>query len=194
MSLSNLATTTTVGTLLNEHPNNPVHDTHFVSASNKTWVRDHPPVANINLHVYVDEQNAVHGTFDGPLEPLNTDDDVRLASAAYPPNPRAWRIASESDAANWFHHEISNVVLPAFQYYPDVLQAAEASPLTAERVDEVVDILYSTGRPRDKKPVLVVEMKRWLIDYNFWTKTKGDKKKADAKPQERLSRELRGCV
>ncbi|OIW31922.1 hypothetical protein CONLIGDRAFT_712357 [Coniochaeta ligniaria NRRL 30616] len=106
------------------HPSNRVKETGYTSQSSKAWLKHHPEITKFNLHTFEQTDSsgvqAVQADFDGPLEPLDADDEMRIATTVYPPNAREWRISSETDAANWFHHEISNVVLPAFSHYPTV--------------------------------------------------------------------------
>lgn len=135
------------------------------------------------------DESGVQATFDGPLEPLLTDDRLRTSTPAYPPNKRDWRLSTEADASNWFHHEISNVVLPGFKDYPTLLQVSEAKALGDKKVDEVVDVMYTVGKARRKQVVLVIEMKRCLIDIGHWMGGRGE-----LESQRKLSRELRGCV
>jgi hypothetical protein len=184
-----MATVSTVGLLLQQHPVSLVRETGYRTQSNKGWLKDHPPVLRFELHTGR-ARGAIQANLDGPLEPLMVDDGFRFDTPAHPPNPRAWRFSSETDVANWFHHEVSNVVLAAFQRYPALLQVAEAGPLTHIQINERVDVMYTVGHGGSKQCVLVVEMKRNLIDSAYWMKVT----KRDMEGQQKLGRELRGYV
>jgi hypothetical protein len=104
------------------------------------------------------------------------DDKYLFALSAYPPDARSWRFHSESNLANCFRHEISNVVLPAVELYPAVLQVAEAGPLIDDsKIREVVDVTYTVGKGATKQCVLIVEIKRNRIRREFWAQQGGRK-------------------
>lgn len=185
-----MATPTTVGDLINSHPSNKVKDTGYTTATDKRWADKHAAITTFRVHTTYDESHVFTAQFDGPLEPLLADDELRWTMPAYPPNTRDWRLVSETDASNWFHHEISNVVLAAFSEYPALVQVSEATALSDKNIPETVDVMYTVGKPGHKLPVLIVEMKRCLLDIEYWQHGKG----GSLQGQRKLSRELRGLV
>jgi hypothetical protein len=134
---------TTVRSLLSEHSSNPVQDTGYYTDSRKRWQEKYTSITKFRVQTQVQNNGCVTANFD-PFLPLQEDDELRLNELAHPPNRRSWRLASKADAGNWFHHEVSNVVITAWAKYPNLLQTAEAPAMTETKVDETVDILYST--------------------------------------------------
>ena len=103
----------TIQALALEHPRNPIRETGYQTQSKKSWVSDHPPInmKRTSVCTWQVENHDTQATFEPQLQPAMIDDEYRFALPAYPPNARSWRFHSESDVANWFHHEIYNVVL-----------------------------------------------------------------------------------
>jgi len=183
-----MASPTPVQDLLEQHPENPIRDTLYSSNSNKPWAKNYPPIKNLHVHTYVNEDGGVGATYHEAFLDMYEDDDLRLQELAYPPNYRAWRLAYEEDGINWFHSEISNVVLAAWARYPAVLQASHEKPLTESRVTESVDIAYSVKRGTDRVHLAIGEFKRCLVSKVGWQAGKLNQS------QQGLSQELRGCV
>ncbi|KAK3938580.1 hypothetical protein QBC46DRAFT_365378 [Diplogelasinospora grovesii] len=165
---------TTVRSLLDEHP-------RYYTDSRKKWQDKYPAITKFHIQTQVQNNGCVTANFN-PFLPLQEDDELRLSELAYPPNCRSWRLASEADAGNWFHHEVSNVVIAAWAKYPNVLQTAEAPALTETKVDETVDILYSTYHANNtlRLQVAAGEWKRNTINAR------------ESASQQRLSQELKG--
>lgn len=159
---------TTVGSLLHQHPHNPVKETHNQSQSNKSWAKAYHPISKFKVWTSVQGPNAVVANFDDAFLGEYDDESLRLNQPAHPPNDRTWRLDSEADAVLWFHTEISNVVLAAFTGYPVVIQASHEKPLTGDRVDQVVDASYSIQYGNKRLPVAVGEFKRGLLRFEHW--------------------------
>lgn len=177
-----------VSTLLLTHPTNEVNNPRYYTPSRKPWVEEYLPITKVNVYTRYGRDGVVEAKFDGPLLPPLEDDEIRLAEPAYPPNDRQWRMEMEADIANWFHHEISNIVLPAWKNLPSLLQTSETSALREDQVTQHADVLYSTYVDRMMTCVLVGEMKRNLILPQHWLSGKP----CDSKTQASLSQELRG--
>jgi hypothetical protein len=98
------------------------------------------------------------------------DDDIaRLGEPAYPPNYRTWRLQSEEDGINWFHSEISNIVLAAWARYPNLLQVSHEKMLSETKSDpKVVDVAYSVEHECKRVHVAIGEFKRGLIAPDVW--------------------------
>jgi hypothetical protein len=179
---------TTVRSLLNEHSSNPVQETGYYTDSRKRWQEKYPSITKFRVHTQVQQDGCVVANFDSFLR-LQEDDEVRFNELAHPPNRRSWRLASEADAGNWFHHEVSNVVIAAWARYPNLLQTAEAPAMTETKVDETVDILYSTSHASNSRRLGVAagEWKRNTIMGAQWQAGN-----LTSVTQQRLSQELRG--
>lgn len=116
-----MASSVPVHELLNQHPDSPVHDTYYTSSTSKNWITHYPPIRKINVHTYVNANGGISADYDRAFLEVYEDDELRMQELAYPPNYRKWRMAYEEDGINWFHTEVSNVVLAAWARYPDVL-------------------------------------------------------------------------
>jgi hypothetical protein len=112
----------TTAALLSEHPTNYVYNTDYVTQSDKAWARDYCPNHNLLVHTSIDRDGLTHADFETPFLPRDHDDDLRLGASALPPNQRAWHLQSDADCELWFHSEISNIVLAAWNQYPAVTQ------------------------------------------------------------------------
>ena len=178
---------TTVGDLLLEQPINYTYNPGYVSATDKSWAKAYPPVTNVITRSRRNADGSVWADFDGPFLPEFADDELRRSLPANLPNTRKWRLETEADGENWFHSEVSNVVLAAWSECPSVLQASHIKPLTEETIPEVVDTTYSIKMQRLRLPVLIGEMKRNLIEADEWARGK-----IKGKSQLKLSQELRG--
>lgn len=180
-----------LGTILEEHSVNPVHETEYETDSDKKWVGLYHPITNLRVHTRLQVDGSVTATFDGPLHHESADDVFRKSQEATRPNRRRWHMDMESDAACWFNTEVSNVVLAGWAQCPDILQASEMKALSERKIEEVVDSTYSvkSRQWKDKKAVIIGEFKRCLIAQDDWQNGK-----FKTKPQHELSRELRGSV
>lgn len=114
------------------------------------------------------------------------DDKLRLTSILFLPNELRWRFNSEDDGISYFHTEISNIVLGAWQQHPALLQASEEKALTAQSSTEIVDVAYSINVNSNRKHVAIGEFKRCLIAQRQW------QEKNLSNPQRAFSQELRG--
>ncbi|KAK7394072.1 hypothetical protein QQX98_013144 [Neonectria punicea] len=178
----------TVFNLLNQHPTNPVKVTGFQSTSNKPWTKSYPAITKLNVHTTVQGPGHVVASYDAAfLEPYD-DDNARLQTGAYPPNYREWRLSSEEDGIQWFHTEVSNIVLAAFGEYPTVLQVSHEKPLSDTKFDQTVDVAYSVKHNGKRKHVTIGEFKRGLILPDQWQ----DGKLSGG--QKSFSQELRALV
>ncbi|POR33875.1 Uncharacterized protein TPAR_05929 [Tolypocladium paradoxum] len=178
---------TTVGYLLSQHPTNPVDDPRYETDTKKGWAKRFEPISRVKVHTSV-QDGIVLADFDSALGREQADDTVRQQLGAYPPNYRHWRLETESDAKNWFHHEISSVVLAAWAQHPNVIQQSEAKAFSDSTIAEVADDAY-TIKPASqmRTPLVIGEFKRGLIQPPQWQR--GD---IDTSRQLTLSRELRG--
>lgn len=114
---------------------------------------------------------------------------MRLNEPAYPPNYRRWRLQSEEDGINWFHTEVSNIVLAAWVRYPYQLQASHEKSLSDDVAEsQVVDIAYSIGPTGKRVQIAIGEFKRGIIEPEVWQS--GNL----ARTQLPFSQELRGYV
>lgn len=181
-----MATAVPVGTLLVEHPTNPVEVTDMVSQSNKAWAEEYLPISRLTVHTHVRQDGAVIADFDTPFLPAYDDENLRLAELAYPPNSRQHRLYSEQDAITWFHSEISNIVLPAFTSYPPLVQTGEPPPVHGSGRAKQVDMAYTAKYMHHRTHVAVGEFKRNLILYDEWQEN------GLSATQRKFSRELRG--
>ncbi|KPM39125.1 hypothetical protein AK830_g7453 [Neonectria ditissima] len=177
----------TVFDLLNQHSTNPVKVTGFQSTTNKPWTKSYPAITKLNVHTTVQGPGHVVASYDSAfLEPYD-DDNERLQTGAYPPNYREWRLSSEEDGIQWFHTEVSNIVLAAFGEYPTMLQASHEKPLSDTKFDQTVDVAYPVKHNGKRKHVTIGEFKRGLILPDQWQDGKL------SAGQKSLSQELRGC-
>ena len=180
---------TTIGTLLGQHPANHVTNTEYTTSTNKEWAKAFYPITKTRVHCKA-INGAIHADFDTVMLSQQADDTQRMQVAAYPPNRRIWKFSTETDIANWFHHEVSNIVMAAWADQPKLLQQAEVEPLSeTEKVKETVDLMYSMRESGGSRvPVVIGEMKRNSINLDRWmTGNLGTHGK-----QGPLSRELRG--
>lgn len=124
--------------------------------------------------------------FDTAFLPLMDDEEKRMSEVGQPPNPRHWRLETEADIEHWWHTEVSDVVLAAWQRYPAIVQTAHTAPLGDISIPENVDSTYAMYLGGSRAPVIIGEMKRNLIRVDMWSK--GQLNEA----QQRLAQELRG--
>lgn len=111
-----------ISQLLCEHPTNPVKYTGFKTGTDKKWARDFHPITKLVVHTAVDRDGeTVLANWNALLPPF-ADDDLRGGKLAFPPNRRVWRLETEEDCGVWFHTEVSNIVLAAWDDCPTVLQ------------------------------------------------------------------------
>ncbi|KAK0640842.1 hypothetical protein B0T16DRAFT_514790 [Cercophora newfieldiana] len=180
---------TTVYKLLQEHPTNPVHNPQYVTGSDKNWAQRYPAISNLIVHTTIDGNNCTRANFDQAFLPLDGDDTMlRTTVEARRPNERAWRLESEADCELWFHTEISNVVLSAWNQFPPVTQCSHIKPPREDSIAEEVDTMYCVKDGGVKTVIAIGEMKRNLINSELWQI--GDI--SSSSRQEKLSKELRG--
>lgn len=177
----------TVATLIGQHSTNPFKETKNQSGSAKEWTRSYALITNLNVHTLVQGPQAVQANFDAFLDEYE-DDSARLLEPAYPPNDRQWRLNSEEDGIQWFHTEVSNIVLAGFARYPALIQASHEKPFSETRYDQTVDVAYSVSHGRQRKHVVLGEFKRGLLVPDQWQSGKL------RSTQQNLSRELRAYV
>ncbi|RSL54195.1 hypothetical protein CEP51_014759, partial [Fusarium floridanum] len=177
---------TTLASLIGQHPTNPIKDTYKQSDSSKPWAKSYPPISRLKVHTSVRGPDSVVANFDAFLDEYD-DESLRLSESGYPPNYRKWRLDTEADGIQWFHTEISNIVLGAFANYPNVLQASHEKALSDTRTDQTVDISYSVSQGKERMPLIIGEFKRGLLRRDQWQSGK-----IEAAQQSVLSRELRG--
>lgn len=95
-----------------------------VTQSDKPWAQRYPAIRNLIVHTIIDEDNWTTANFDRAILSLDSDDTILRASVeARRPNDRPWRLECKADCELWFHTEISNVVLAAWNQYPRVMQS-----------------------------------------------------------------------
>lgn len=70
------------------------------------------------------------------------------------------------NAANWFHHEISGIVLAGFAAFPNILQVAEPPGPTGS--DEVVDVAYKVRMANGMVPVVGGNLGKSLETDALW--------------------------
>ncbi|KAI8710576.1 hypothetical protein NCS52_01557900 [Fusarium sp. LHS14.1] len=177
---------TTLASLIGQHPTNPIKDTYKQSDSSKPWAKSYPPISRLKVHTSVRGPDSVVANFDAFLDEYD-DESLRLGESGYPSNHRKWRLDTEADGIQWFHTEISNIVLGAFANYPTVLQASHEKALSDTRTDQTVDISYSVSQGKERMPLIIGEFKRGLLRRDQWQSGK-----IEAAQQSVLSRELRG--
>lgn len=177
---------TSVISLLNQHPTNPIQDTYKQSASSKSWAKAYHPTSRLTVHTSVNESGSHVADFDYAFMPEYDDEELRLKEHGYPPNYRKWRLDSEADGIQWFHSEVSNITLSAFASFPSILQASHEKPLSETQTDQTVDISYSISNDNKRMPLVIGEFKRGLLRPAQWRSGKLGRQ------QSALSQELRG--
>lgn len=175
-----------VATLIGQHPSNPCQETHLASGSSKAWTKSYPPITNLIVHSKMQGDQATQADFRA-FHPEYEDDSLRLQERGNAPNERSYRLNTEEDRVTWFHTEVSNIVLAAFSRYPRVLQTSHDKPISESRDDHTVDVAYSVYSGKTRKHVAIGEFKRGLIVPGEWRRGK-----LDTTPQKSLSKELRG--
>ncbi|KAK4152614.1 hypothetical protein C8A00DRAFT_16102 [Chaetomidium leptoderma] len=179
---------TTVADLVYVDPVNPIHDTGYRTQTDKAWARAYHPIRNLVVHTRVGQDRQTYSSFDAAFHSWDEDDTLRMACAAAPPNQRAWRLETEADCELWFHTEISNIVLAAWNEYRGVTQSSHIKPPRTDRIPEEVDSTY-TVKVRNERTVLAIgEMKRNLVENVRWQQGS----LGGSMGQVKLSQELRG--
>jgi hypothetical protein len=173
-----------------QHPTNAVHITGYTTASDKEWARRYKPVVNLVTRSIVAADGLSYAQFEEAFWPLCDDDRARMNEPYLPPNLRRWRFEMEADCENWFHSEVSNVVLAAWASNPPVLQTSHCKPLGEDNIPENVDVTYSVEIGGQRRALAIGEMKRNLVHAASWQG--GDLSRKSS--QKRLSQELRGSV
>jgi hypothetical protein len=179
---------TTVGDLLWEEPTNHVHNTGYTTQTDKAWAQAYPSIENLLVHSSVFEDGYTYANFEPAFVPLYDDDAIRIASPAVAPNQRAWRLDTEADCELWFHTEISNVVLAAWNRCREVTQSSHIKPPSVQRIAEEVDSTYTVKLSMSRTVLAIGEMKRNLLRDDRWQRGN----LVDAPGQAKLSKELRG--
>ncbi|KAH6622675.1 hypothetical protein F5144DRAFT_336230 [Chaetomium tenue] len=177
-----------IGDLMWAEPTNIVHNTGYTTQTDKPWARAYPPIENLLVHSSVLGDGNTYANFEPAMLPLYDDDVIRLASPAVPPNQRVWRLDTEADCELWFHTEISNVVLAAWNECREITQSSHIKPPSVDRISEEVDSTYTVKLNMDRTVLVIGEMKRNLLRNDWWQK--GDL--GSAPGQAKLSKELRG--
>ena len=178
----------TVADLLWIDPTNRVHNTGYITHTDKAWARSYQPITNFFVHTRIYDDGNTYANFEPSFLPLYDDDNMRMMSPAVAPNQRAWRLESEADCELYFHTEISNVVLAAWNQYREVTQSSHNKPPSVQHISEEVDSTYTVKFSKGRTVLAIGEMKRNLIDAERWQL--GDV--ARAAGQVKLSKELRG--
>ncbi|KAK0701106.1 hypothetical protein B0T21DRAFT_321997 [Apiosordaria backusii] len=178
----------TTAALLSEHPTNYVYNTDYVTQSDKAWARNYRPIHTMLVHTSIGGDGLTYADFKTAFLPRDDDDDLRLRASAVPPNQRTWRLQSEADCELWFHSEISNIVLAAWNQYPVVTQTSHTKPPLIANISEEVDTTYSVKFGATRTVLAIGEMKRNLVDPRLWQG--GDI--SSSASQKKLSQELRG--
>ncbi|POR36347.1 Uncharacterized protein TPAR_03458 [Tolypocladium paradoxum] len=174
----------TAATLIGQHSTNPIQETYHKSGSSKEWTRSYAPITNLIIHTIVQGPQAVQANFSAFHDEYD-DDSLRLHEPAYPPNYKRCRLNSEEDGIQWFHTEVSNIVLAGFARYPELILASHEKSFSEHRRDHTVDVAYSVAHAGRRKHVAIGEFKRGLIVGDQWQS--GTLRSS----QESLSRELR---
>jgi len=174
-----------ISQLLAEQSTNYAKYTGLTTDTNKKWTKQYHLIQRLNLHTLSDDNRIVFANWEAYL-PLFAVDDVRTGLSYSRPNPRRYHLGTEADCAVWFHTEVSNIVLSAWNL-PDVLETNQARP-GADDGQEVVDVVYALAHRRShQRPLAIGEWKRNLIKPGKW-------RHGMPCEQVNLSRELRGQV
>ncbi|KAL8307896.1 hypothetical protein RB593_006313 [Gaeumannomyces tritici] len=172
--------------ILQEAPTNPAHVTGYTSGTGRDWATRYPPITGTRLSVHTrnvlgtDGKEATVAGWEA-MVPRFGDDQLRLNTLAQRPNRRPYRLGTGSDMALWFHTEVSNVVLAAWNGTPAVLQTSEAKAWTEQPCMEIADVTYSPVGG-DRPPLVIGEFKRNLLRRDQWQEGRN--------PSKPLSREL----
>ncbi|KAL8342497.1 hypothetical protein RB598_004068 [Gaeumannomyces tritici] len=159
--------------ILQEAPTNPAHVTGYTSGTGKDWATRYPPITGTRLSVHTrnvlgtDGKEATVAGWEA-MVPRFSDDQLRLNTLAQRPNRRPYRLDTESDMALWFHTEISNVVLAAWNDTPAVLQPSEAKAWTEQPGMEIADVTYSLLEPglRCLPPLVAPKTVPWEVNLS----------------------------
>ncbi|RSL86981.1 hypothetical protein CEP52_015658 [Fusarium oligoseptatum] len=177
-----------VQSLIFQHPTNSVNNLDITSYTSKTWAKSYVPLRRYRLHTTMDMDSGevTRVDFDTAFLPLMEDEEKRMSEIGQPPNARHWRFETEADIEHWWHTEVSDVVLAAWQRYPAIVQTDHTAPLGDKNIPENVDSTYAMYLGSSRAPVIIGEMKRNLIRVDAWCQ--GTVNEA----QQRLAQELRG--
>lgn len=184
-----LAMAVPISQLLHEHPTNPVKYTGLQTGTDKKWARDFHTITKLVVHTNVEHDGETVLANWGALLPPFADDGLRSGKLAFPVNRRSWRLETEEDCGMWFHTEVSNIVLAAWNDHPTVLQTCQSKPPSnTDKIPEMIDAVYALADRRlQKRPLAVGEWKRNIISEDWQTG-----KLPQRGNQANLSRELRG--
>ncbi|AEO59667.1 hypothetical protein MYCTH_2308128 [Thermothelomyces thermophilus ATCC 42464] len=175
------------GELILQNSTNEIDNPKYITRSDKEWAHEYAGIENILLHTTPGYGgNTVHATFDSAFLPLDDDEERRMTEPANPPNERSWRLETEADVEHWWHTEVSDVVLAAWARYPGIVQTCHTKPLSDVNIPENVDATYAIYIGNQRKPVVIGEMKRNLINRREWEAGNV------TSSQQKLARELRG--
>lgn len=180
----------TAGYYILRHSSNRRESSDYRTVLNKEWARRNKPIANLVVHTGVGPDGVVYANFDEGFLPLYHDDTLRMSEPCEDANVRQWRFETEADCENWFHAEVSNIVMAAWTAYPTVMQLSQSKPPTAGPIPETADIVYSTKIGNTKHILAVGEIKKSVIDRGAW---QSGQLPAGGE-QQRLSQELRQYV
>ncbi|KAI8715920.1 hypothetical protein NCS52_01101000 [Fusarium sp. LHS14.1] len=180
--------TGTAEALILGNPTHPVHNTLYVTGSDKPWARTYKPITNTTSHTFVGGDGITYANFNSAFLPLLEDDALRMSQPAVPPNSRRWRFDVEADIENWFNTEIVNVVLSAWYVFPPMTQASHAKPLSEDNIPENIDSAFSIYAGSSRFPIAIGEIKRNLLEPDAWLQGGV----AHSRRQVKLSQELQG--
>ncbi|POR37631.1 Uncharacterized protein TPAR_02173, partial [Tolypocladium paradoxum] len=129
---------TTAQDVIMQNSANVIQNPDSISYTDKTWAQGYHSITNFNVMTTVDEDSIWHSNFNRLL-PLYDDDQHRLNEPAGFPNERSWRLETEADIENWWHTEVSNPVLSAWNRYPRIIQTSHTKPLSGSNAPENID-------------------------------------------------------
>ncbi|KAI8681683.1 hypothetical protein NCS55_00420800 [Fusarium keratoplasticum] len=177
-----------VQSLIFQHPTNSIDNPDITSYTSKTWAKSYASLRRYRLHTTMDMGSGeVTGVdFDTAFLPLMDDEEKRMSEVGQLPNARHWRFETEADIEHWWHTEVSDVVLAAWQRYPAIVQTDHTAPLGDKNIPENVDSTYAMYLGGSRTPVIIGEMKRNLIRVDAWCQGRMNE------AQQRLAQELRG--
>ncbi|KXX77351.1 hypothetical protein MMYC01_205567 [Madurella mycetomatis] len=144
-----------ISQLLQEQSTNVTHYTGLTTGTDKKWAKAFHPITKLLVHTSVGEDGQTVFANWGALQSPLADDDLRMSQVGYRPNARRWRLDAEEDCGAWFHTEVSNITLAAWngsQLYALSHQRLKKVPLViGEWERNILDFwTWQSGRPGDK--------------------------------------------